>query len=146
MDRPSRESMRTSAWLPAALWMALLFVISSFPGSAYPRVEWPGADKLVHVALYLPLGAALAHALRQAFASRGAGAHVAAAVLAAGLYGVSDELHQAFVPRRSADAADVLADLVGALLGALLYRRVGKARPRNQDAALRRTGNLADRQ
>ena len=33
------------------------------------------------------------------------------------VYGVSDEWHQSFVPERSADAADVLADAIGALVG-----------------------------
>ena len=40
-----------------------------------------------------------------------------AAALAA-VYGVSDELHQSFVPGRTADGADVVADAVGAVLGA----------------------------
>jgi VanZ family protein len=46
------------------------------------------------------------------------------AVLLASLYGVSDEAHQAFVPGRSADAVDWLADTVGALAAVtLLYLR-----------------------
>jgi VanZ family protein len=43
------------------------------------------------------------------------------AVLAVGLaslYGVSDEVHQAFVPGRNADVFDWVADTTGALLAA----------------------------
>lgn len=35
-------------------------------------------------------------------------------LLIAGLYGVSDEVHQYFVPGRSASAYDALADVLGA--------------------------------
>lgn len=40
-----------------------------------------------------------------------------AAIVLATLYGVSDEFHQLFVPGRSADPYDVLADGVGATIG-----------------------------
>ncbi len=39
------------------------------------------------------------------------------AVLLASLYGVSDEVHQAYVPGRSADLFDWVADTVGAGVG-----------------------------
>jgi VanZ family protein len=39
------------------------------------------------------------------------------------LYGVSDEFHQYFVPGRSVEALDVLADALGGLLGAwMMYQ------------------------
>jgi VanZ family protein len=38
--------------------------------------------------------------------------------LAVMLYGISDEFHQYFVPGRSVDVYDVLADALGGLLGA----------------------------
>jgi VanZ family protein len=44
------------------------------------------------------------------------------------LYGLSDEWHQSFVPARYAEAGDVLADLLGGLLGSgfyLLVRKIG---------------------
>ncbi len=43
------------------------------------------------------------------------------ALALASLYGASDELHQAFVPTRSCDPRDWLADTLGAGLGALLF-------------------------
>ena len=45
---------------------------------------------------------------------------VIAAGLIATLYGISDEMHQSFTPGRSPDAFDVIADAVGATLGALV--------------------------
>jgi VanZ family protein len=48
-----------------------------------------------------------------------AGASLLAAFVLAVLYGVSDEVHQSFVPGRTPDGADVVADAVGAALGLL---------------------------
>ena len=42
------------------------------------------------------------------------------AIAIAGIYGVLDEVHQRFVPGRMPDALDVLADLIGAVLGVYL--------------------------
>jgi len=46
----------------------------------------------------------------------------AVGLLAAALYGVSDEVHQSFVVGRSPLATDVLIDTLGALLGVLAWR------------------------
>jgi VanZ family protein len=43
------------------------------------------------------------------------------AALAAVLYGLSDEVHQSFIPGRDASVGDVVADALGALLGAAAW-------------------------
>ncbi len=42
-------------------------------------------------------------------------------VLLSGLYGISDEIHQSFVPYRDADAMDALADFIGSAFGAGIF-------------------------
>ena len=42
--------------------------------------------------------------------------------VSASLYGISDEIHQSFVPFRQAEVADVIADTIGAFSGVWLYR------------------------
>jgi len=42
-------------------------------------------------------------------------------IFASTAYGISDEIHQSFVPCRSADVMDVLADMVGSGMGVLGY-------------------------
>ena len=58
-------------------------------------------------------------------------------LLLAACYGISDELHQYFVPGRHCTGSDVLADTVGALLaygsGLLDYRLVTKIGELPQD-------------
>lgn len=55
-------------------------------------------------------------------------ATVAFAVACASLYGATDEIHQLFVPGRSADPADWLTDTCGALLGSVLFCVIGRRR------------------
>jgi VanZ family protein len=107
-------------WLPAITWAATIFVLSSV--STLPAPPGPLSDKHAHALAFGALTLACVHGL---VAGRWRAVHgrtVAIAVTMAVLYGISDELHQAFVPGRTADVADVAADLTGAVLaGALAW-------------------------
>lgn len=99
-------------------YAGLIFFLSSQSTLPVPEGIW-NFDKAIHCAEYGGFAFLIARALRP---------HARAAVIAvilATLYGVSDELHQSFVPGRSSDVFDVLADGVGAALGALIFRRRG---------------------
>jgi VanZ family protein len=104
--------------LPLISWCILIFVLSSLPGTSYPQVTWPFADKLVHLSLYAGLGVCAA----LYFTCRNYSAPVP--VLFGMLYGISDELHQVFIPARSCSVADWAADCLGVFLGVLLFRRL----------------------
>ena len=102
----------------AVLWAALTFWLSASPdaqGAATFLDLTPPWDKLYHASNFGVLAALLYPVAGRAWL----------AVLLASLYGVSDEAHQAFVPGRSADVGDWLADTVGALVAVtlLLYLR-----------------------
>jgi VanZ family protein len=121
-------------WGPAVLWGALLFILSSQPALPSP----PGVnDKQAHAAAYGVLALLCLMGLTGWRWRRVAGASVLAAFALAVLYGISDEIHQAFVPGRTPDVADVAADAAGAALalaGAwawaiLLGRRASVPRP-----------------
>lgn len=95
--------------------MALVFAMSS-------RARWGPLSDMpdwsTHAAGYAVLAVlarALAGGLRRPVTVRVA----ALAVLISALYGVTDELHQSFVPGRFADAWDLLKDVAGAAAGAL---------------------------
>ena len=111
---------RVRAWLPALLWAATIFVLSSIPGRSLPALPMWNADKLVHAAVYAVLGALCWRGARASFAPGTAQWRVVLiAVLLTSLYGIADEVHQMFVPNRAPDPNDVLADAVGGWLGAL---------------------------
>jgi VanZ family protein len=108
------KPVRLKPWIalaPLAAWCLLIFALSSVPGNKYPQVQWEHADKLMHVLLYFWVGVfALLY-----FRSLGAGP--LSAVLFGIIYGLSDEVHQLLVPRRSFSLYDWGADSVGAILG-----------------------------
>lgn len=106
---------RLLPWTPALVWAALLFVLSSRQSLPGPGVQH--ADKAAHFAAYAVLGALLA------FAAARTGWPLAVAAALGILYGASDEVHQMFVPGRSASVLDWLADVAGVLAAVYLYAR-----------------------
>jgi VanZ family protein len=105
--------------IPAVLWMALIFILSSMPSSdgAPGLGDW---DKLAHMIAYGGLAWLIGRAL---FHDSAIGwKQIILVVLLATLYGVTDEFHQSFVPGRESSIGDLAADAGGALLAAcLLY-------------------------
>jgi VanZ family protein len=103
-------------WAGPALAAAVLLslYVLFWPSPAGAAVTLPGADKLVHLGLFLLLAGTAA--LRF-----GAVSAVLASVLG---YAVASEVVQAvLLAERSGDAWDVLADVVGAVVGWHLVRR-----------------------
>jgi VanZ family protein len=113
-------------WGPAAVWAAVLFLLSAWPNPVGPlwlRVN----DKFVHFVLFAVLGGALG------VGRRWSGSTVSHwTVLAVGLlYGASDEWHQALVPNRTPDVQDWLADAAGVVVGYLAVTYLSRsAEPR----------------
>jgi len=70
-------------------------------------------DKLAHAGLYAILGVALGYGRHFSIPSP---PHLAVLCVGA-LYGATDEWHQAFVPRRSPDLGDWMADVFGVVAG-----------------------------
>jgi VanZ family protein len=122
-----------NAWGPAALWCGIIFALSTIPGSAIPEVDFPQADKLVHAGVYGILGALTFRGARMSRPNHSTGRVVAVAVLIAVLYGITDEFHQAFVPRRTPDWRDAVADTIGGLSGALICAAFVARRARKPD-------------
>jgi VanZ family protein len=107
---------RVWRFLPTVAWAGLIFFLSS--REHLPDVlPLPGSDKLAHAFVY---GVLAAWILFGASGPTGSRAYAAAGV--ASLYGVTDELHQYFVPGRSTDVLDWLADTVGATLCVALWQ------------------------
>ncbi|MBA3231554.1 MAG: VanZ family protein [Acidobacteria bacterium] len=102
--------------------MAAIFVASSLPDLG----PLPGdvSDKSAHSVAYAGLGVLVLYALARGRLEGVTWRRAVLAVAISILYGMSDEWHQSFVPGRTADWADVLADAVGAALGVTLVGAV----------------------
>lgn len=110
---------------PAILAAITIFVLSSIPGNHFPKVETVfSLDKLVHSLMYAGFTFAINHAFyrqnRYPYLKQN---WIICSILAAILFGISDETHQYFVPNRSSDVMDLNADLVGILLATFAYWR-----------------------
>jgi len=103
-------------WLPVILYCLLIFIQSSYPVSqSLPSI--PHMDKLAHAGAYALLGFLLFRAFQTTSIRRKAVMLIVLSALSATLYGISDEIHQHFVPSRTADIADMIADVAGSIMG-----------------------------
>ena len=105
------------AFAPAVLYAAVIFALSSQPNPLhFLPPELLLQDKVLHALAYAILGALLVPGFRGAGCSPRCSLLLAVAL--ASLYGATDEFHQSFVPGRSTDVLDWVADTLGAALGA----------------------------
>lgn len=106
-------------WLLAIGWMGGIFYLSqqSSPLGASPS---EAESYLAHLCVYAVLAVLFYWAIWTAVAREDPELEIIVAAVAFGLtvlYGVSDELHQAFVPGRTASERDLAVDAIGAVLG-----------------------------
>ncbi|HEY3350372.1 MAG TPA: VanZ family protein [Thermoanaerobaculia bacterium] len=114
-----RTRRRLLLWAPVVLLLAFEFFLSSRTPSGMPSLgPWfDGKDKLEHATYFFLTGIL---AVRAARFGEGWGLAKTAVflLLGAALWGCSDEIHQSFVPGRSVEIGDVLADVAGVGLAA----------------------------
>ncbi|MBT8493468.1 MAG: VanZ family protein [Deltaproteobacteria bacterium] len=114
-------------WLPAVGYAAVIFAVSSIPARSMPEGRFWDFDKLIHAGEYAVLAALLWWALART-TKLGRWSRASVAALLAGLYGISDELHQSLVPGRAASVYDAIADFAGAVTAALLLAILARGR------------------
>jgi len=132
-----RSIVRT--WAPVVIWKVLIFIFSTDAFAAphtksffAPILSWlvPGITpeilqsihgllrKLGHLTEYFILAVLLGKTLKAQWPEHSQRRRIAASVIVATLYAISDEWHQSFVPSRTASAVDVAIDAGGAICGA----------------------------
>lgn len=109
--------------LPVFIYCAAIFIQSSYP-SAVHAPEIPHIDKLVHFLGYGLLGILFFRAFRISRLGKTPDSLMLMSIAASALYGISDEIHQYYVPSRSADIIDVLADTLGSIYGVFFYELI----------------------
>lgn len=113
-------------WAPVCGYAGLIFYLSSQP---HPEQDLPSflglfSDKILHAVEYAVLGGLCYRAFRWGTNESGGLWAVPLAIFLASIYGLSDEVHQMFVPFRDSSWQDWLADAVGATLGTVAMHRV----------------------
>lgn len=108
--------MKWIRWIITLAYAGFIFYLSSRTWNGAPM--FPFSDKVFHLVLYFGFGGLTLWALRMT-KLKGKGSIVYIAFLCVVLYGLSDEIHQLFVPGREFSLFDLLADAAGAAIGIL---------------------------
>ncbi len=106
-------------WPLLVAWLVLIFALSSIPNRIIV-VGPPGFpfDKIAHAVAFGVLAFIITWLARRRW--RSVALAMALGVVLSTLYGVTDELHQIYVPGRDAGLPDLAANAVGAIIGALV--------------------------
>ncbi|MCL2283325.1 MAG: VanZ family protein, partial [Fibromonadales bacterium] len=108
--------------IPAIIVMAGIFMLSALPGNSPLLNAFEFSDKIKHFIAYFVLGLSLCLWVPS---KRWLARPVVWGILVIAIctaFGVCDEFHQSFVPRRSGnDLSDLTADFIGALFSPFIY-------------------------
>jgi VanZ family protein len=118
--RISLPSVRVARWAAFA-WTLVLLALTSWPSP--PEIPGlasiPNFDKFVHAVLYGTEGFLLYLAIGWPEPERFSWLRALAVGGVLAVFGTLDELHQAWIPGRSMEAGDALADSLSAFAGAV---------------------------
>lgn len=104
-------------WLPVFAHMALIYYLSSrssFPVEVPPWAFY--ADKIVHAVIFGMLGLLFLRAWLQGKWQKINLRVSCITIVFVLFYGISDEVHQMFVPNRQPSIGDIVADVFGGIL------------------------------
>lgn len=101
--------------IPAGLYHGIIWFLSS----QQLHINLHGFDKTAHITEYSGLGFLLAFGL--SLTSKDFDYKARYCLLFGTIIGITDEIHQAFVPTRSSDLIDITADIVGISIGILCW-------------------------
>ncbi len=121
-------------WIPVVGYAGVIFYLSSLshPEETLPAFLEVFGDRVLHGLEYSLLGILCYRAFRYAAGPWAVSYALLLAVVTATLYGVTDELHQSLVPERVPEGLDLLADAIGATVGAWGWHRFAQARAGSQ--------------
>jgi VanZ family protein len=109
-------------WFPLIIYCLAIYIQSDRPGpELIPDVRF--LDKFLHFGAYGLLGILFFRAYETLPLKNFKNLLMLISIGSATLYGVSDEIHQYFVPSRHADLMDVIANTIGSTCGVYLFYR-----------------------
>jgi VanZ family protein len=126
----SKPLIMLKYWGPVVLYaLAIVYLSSqSYPAQQLPSFIFSVSDKFLHACEYGVLGILLYRAFKHTTPNAPS---MGLAIICVIAFGISDEVHQWFVPQREADILDVVADTFGAaflILGWVLITEKGRRR------------------
>ncbi len=108
--------MKPYYYLLILAYCAVIFWLSGKPHPGLDRFDFPGLDKIEHLVVYGGLAGLVSLGVRRGNGPKRPAQQWLIPILFAALYGLSDEIHQLFVPEREFDPYDLVANATGAVL------------------------------
>ena len=109
-------------WLPVIVYCLAIYIQSDLPSIEHiPTFEF--SDKVLHFCAYAVLGLLFYRAYQTLRIKSDPRMLILISIASASLYGISDEIHQYFVPFRDASIWDAVANTLGAICGVYLYHK-----------------------
>lgn len=113
-------------WFTAFLvWFTILWWLSSGVPDVPEGLKFRASDKVLHFGYFFGGAGLLSAAIFRLRPGLHASTRMLIVIIVVTMVGAIDEIHQSYIPGRSGnDAGDLIADFVGAIVGALLFQRV----------------------
>jgi VanZ family protein len=108
-------------WLPVLLFSAFIFYMSSQEKLVNLPRKIPYLDKVAHYGIYGIWSLLCALPSHRFWPGMSTWKFLILVGLSGTLYGISDEIHQSYVPGRDATTGDIIADSLGAFSGAAAF-------------------------
>ena len=125
------ESNRKNSWiyfLPAVFWISLVVTLSLLPQSSISKYQWwhfQHSDKVIHAAIYAIMAMSILfgfHGIHRSGARQYLVTFIFCVLIGIGLEG----LQQTKLIGRHFEILDIIANIIGALLGSVLYLKIHK--------------------
>jgi VanZ family protein len=110
--------------LPSILIIGGIYYVSDQPNVELPDIDLWQLDKFLHIIAYFVLGCTLALTVEGNFRKSSSKAKIWIILIIGALFAIADEFHQSYVPGRSSDIYDIIADLIGIGLSLLLFNKI----------------------
>ncbi len=111
-------------FLPAILWALIILILSAGPGISLPEEWWDlfSPDKFGHLAFYGVLSFLLIYGFfkRKDYSKK----KEIQSIILASSFGIAMEVMQyAFFPGRYFEIMDIIANIIGSIIGLVLFRK-----------------------
>lgn len=115
--------------MPAILWAIMIFFASSIPSKYLTSQSLLAFDKLIHFTLFFIFGILIFRALQPVDDTNPKIiARIFLSISIVIFYGIMDEFHQEYVPGRTIDLYDAIADTAGGIAaGFFIYLKYKKS-------------------
>ena len=114
--------------LPPIILMGVIFRLSCIESLGNTPSLFAHQDKLFHFLIFSILAFLLSRSFFYSKSLLLSKKFFILAFFTTATYGLTDEIHQSYVPGRTSDFADYLADCLGGLFGSLFYLKLPKTK------------------